>query len=331
MAWIESHQELGRHPKTRRLAKMLGVSRPAVVGHLHYLWWWAMDFAQDGDITEFDNDELAEAALWDGDSVDFFQSLASSGFIDTIKEPGQDTRHTLHDWDHYAGKLVAHRKANADKQKVWRDRQKDNVTAAPTETAGGVTVTLPSALPSRDGATVPYRTVPNPTEQNADPEGARVISETDPLPEAAQTDEAVKAAPKSPRQHDPAAFDAFWLLYPKKVGKDDAQRAWQGKKPDPETQRKILAGVRALMAQPDWDRENRKFVPNPATFLNGRRWEDELTPPLAPPTVQARLYDVEAERARSAAQRRAPPPPGPNRYAKPPDEAPAARKENARW
>ena len=101
MSWIESHQELGRHPKTRRMAKQLGVSLPAVVGHLHYLWWWAMDFAQDGDVTGFDNDEVAEAALWDGNSVEFFQALASSGFIDVIHEEGQDEKCILHDWGQY--------------------------------------------------------------------------------------------------------------------------------------------------------------------------------------------------------------------------------------
>ena len=45
MAWIESHQELWRHPKTKKLARLLGVSVPTVVGHLHGIWYWALDFS----------------------------------------------------------------------------------------------------------------------------------------------------------------------------------------------------------------------------------------------------------------------------------------------
>src|SRR5687767_5633894 len=48
MAWIESHQEIARHPKTRKLARLLGGSVPTAIGHLHLLWWWAVDYAEDG-------------------------------------------------------------------------------------------------------------------------------------------------------------------------------------------------------------------------------------------------------------------------------------------
>jgi len=45
MAWIESNQELARHPKAKKAARMLGISVPAVVGHLHFLWWWCLEYA----------------------------------------------------------------------------------------------------------------------------------------------------------------------------------------------------------------------------------------------------------------------------------------------
>ena len=48
--WIKSYQDLGRHPKTSRLARTLGISRPAAIGHWHLLWWWALDYAKDGDL-----------------------------------------------------------------------------------------------------------------------------------------------------------------------------------------------------------------------------------------------------------------------------------------
>jgi hypothetical protein len=67
MAWIESHQSLGRHPKTKAAARALDISRVQLVGHLHYLWWWALDFAEDGDLSGIDPDDIAEEAMWDGD------------------------------------------------------------------------------------------------------------------------------------------------------------------------------------------------------------------------------------------------------------------------
>lgn len=68
MAWIESHQELWRHPKTKKLARLLQISIPTAVGHLHGLWYWAMDFAQDGDLSSYDAEDIADAVMWEGDA-----------------------------------------------------------------------------------------------------------------------------------------------------------------------------------------------------------------------------------------------------------------------
>jgi hypothetical protein len=61
MAWLESHQDLRDHPKTARLRRRLGVSLPAAIGHLHLLWWWALTYADDGDLSGYDPDVIADA------------------------------------------------------------------------------------------------------------------------------------------------------------------------------------------------------------------------------------------------------------------------------
>lgn len=65
-------------------------------------------------------------------------------------------------------------------------------------------------------------------------------------------------------------FDAFWALYPRKVGKLDAARAYK-KALKQATHDKILDGVRLYMktkpAYADWS--------HPATWLNKGRWMDE--------------------------------------------------------
>ncbi|HYE58615.1 MAG TPA: hypothetical protein VD948_08920, partial [Rhodothermales bacterium] len=42
-----------------------GITRPTLLGHLFLLWWWALDYAPDGDVTRYGADELALAAEWD--------------------------------------------------------------------------------------------------------------------------------------------------------------------------------------------------------------------------------------------------------------------------
>ncbi len=99
MAWIESHQSLANHRKTRALSRLLKKDRPTVIGHLHLVWWWCLDNAQDGNLTGINHEDLADAAMWKGNPEVFFQALMDAGFID------KDTK-TLHDWMEYQGNYV---------------------------------------------------------------------------------------------------------------------------------------------------------------------------------------------------------------------------------
>jgi len=77
---------------------------------------------------------------------------------------------------------------------------------------------------------------------------------------------------------DDALFRRFWGAYPKKVAKVDARKAWAKLHPDADLAERIIAGVESYAATEQWQREGRRYVPNPATFLNKRRWEDEVEP-----------------------------------------------------
>lgn len=69
------------------------------------------------------------------------------------------------------------------------------------------------------------------------------------------------------------AFARFYSAYPRHVAREVAQKTWLELSPSPELQMLIMAGVAR------WAAENegveKKFIPHPATWLNGRRWEDE--------------------------------------------------------
>lgn len=75
-------------------------------------------------------------------------------------------------------------------------------------------------------------------------------------------------------------FEAFWERYPKKVGKGDAEKAFARHKPDDRLMHEISRALAWQVGQPGWLKDGGKFIPNPATWLNQRRWEDE---PFEPP------------------------------------------------
>ena len=70
-------------------------------------------------------------------------------------------------------------------------------------------------------------------------------------------------------------FESFWSAYPKKKAKEAARKAWNKLKPDETLGTEIIQAVTESAKSKDWLKENGKFIPYPATYLNGKRWEDE--------------------------------------------------------
>lgn len=69
-------------------------------------------------------------------------------------------------------------------------------------------------------------------------------------------------------------FAEFWKAYPKKKAKDAAQRAFINKQAFrymPE----ILAAITQQSKSEQWKKDGGQFIPHPATWLNGGRWQDE--------------------------------------------------------
>ena len=70
-------------------------------------------------------------------------------------------------------------------------------------------------------------------------------------------------------------FDTFWLIYPNKKAKKDARKAWEKIKPNEELQQTIIAAVNEQKQSKQWIEG---YVPYPATWLNGERWNDVTKP-----------------------------------------------------
>ena len=72
-------------------------------------------------------------------------------------------------------------------------------------------------------------------------------------------------------------FDSFWQLYPRKEGKAIALKAWKKLKADNGLFQTIDKALQLQRASPQWVKDGGKYIPHASTWLNGRRWEDELS------------------------------------------------------
>jgi phage replication O-like protein O len=76
---------------------------------------------------------------------------------------------------------------------------------------------------------------------------------------------------KTNRSND---FDRLWITYPKKVGKQAAMRAYKThiKRMPP-----INILVEIISRQKQTDQWQRGYIPNPATWINQGRWDDDIS------------------------------------------------------
>ena len=133
MAWIELHQSVFRHGKTRRAAGLLRISRITLVGHLTSLWCWALDALppSGGPVAAAD---IALGAEWPGDPDRLLRALLAAGYIEQRRRDGL---YYLHDWDRYAGRLHQRRILARERKRRERVKTKLNVTrdaASPSRT-----------------------------------------------------------------------------------------------------------------------------------------------------------------------------------------------------
>ena len=77
---------------------------------------------------------------------------------------------------------------------------------------------------------------------------------------------------KEKKKTDMPSFDAFWSEWPRKVARAAAIKAWAKIQPDEVPA--LMAALDKHKRQADWLKENGKYIPYPASWLNGRRWED---------------------------------------------------------
>jgi hypothetical protein len=222
VVWIESHQSLLTHRKTARLARALSVPKIQVIGHLHALWWWAVDNAPSGELGAMEPADVADGACWEGGATEFLDALLYAGFVDR-DEAG--TR--IHEWPEYTGRLIERREANAERMRRARAEHAPSIN-------GERAAHVPRTSGARAGATGPNSTGPNSTGPDRTGEGA---------PNGAVRTADAAAPPPTPRMLKPKgisfqplvdAFKAAGLPEPQFVGSEIQAAQWLVKRHPPE-------------------------------------------------------------------------------------------------
>lgn len=77
----------------------------------------------------------------------------------------------------------------------------------------------------------------------------------------------------SNKQQLGALFDKFWTEYPRKEDKTKAKKAFIKLHPDNALVSEMLNALSWQKTTEQW--RDRRYIPLPTTYLNGRRWEDE--------------------------------------------------------
>lgn len=88
-SFTKMSDDLLEHPKTKVTAKDLRIAPVHLVGHLYALWSGTKKFADDGDLSRFDDDMIAFLAEYGGDSSKFVRSLQARGWLN---------EKLIHDW-----------------------------------------------------------------------------------------------------------------------------------------------------------------------------------------------------------------------------------------
>ena len=133
MPWIEYHTQLRDHWKIQRLADELSTDYVTALGSMSCLWLWCVEYAPDGNVTRFKDEELRRGARVV--LIKFSKKLLSE--CELI-----DKRGHINDWSKHGLKYLTstRKRVREYRKRVTLQKRNGNVTVTPT---------------------LPYLTVPN--------------------------------------------------------------------------------------------------------------------------------------------------------------------------
>lgn len=229
MAWVSVHDNvIGK--KLRKFAKKIDCTQEEALGVLVTLWLWGLNNAdKDGRLISADKDDVREAF-----SAKFVSKLKSDiieSLIETgwLEEPEPGSLY-IHDWSQWQVQWY----------KAMERRERD-------------------------------------AKRKAESRRSKSESEEDhvPEPEPNPVDFAEPASPPAPPK--PAsrkttnynvAFEEFWSVYPRQVGKGEAYKKYQARRKDGFSDEQLIEAARKYAAECRRKGTEKDYIKHPKTFLS---------------------------------------------------------------
>lgn len=277
------------HTKMKRLCRRLDIPLWQAIGLLESLWLLTGREAPQGDIGKLSDEDIALAIDYRGDESSMIEALVASGWIDRSPE----YRLVIHDWPDHADDAVHMRLARAHAYfaggrapKVTRLSGKDRENAQKFY-ACATSMSTPRSQKEPSSAPPEPEPVPEP-----EPEPDIKTFSSPAAPEEKPAPPVREIAGGLSKQALDESHDRWYRVYWKHSNKSDSRRAYE------KLVRELLKfgsfrsleSIEIYLSQlarsdqaktertPDWEwRQNL----HPATWLNGKRWEDEPQKPDA--------------------------------------------------
>lgn len=285
--WIPVRTGLFENHRLIQIARGSGRPRHEVIGLLVHFWSWVSCQTVDGRIGGLIVEDLVESI---GADPGFWRAVEAAGWLEAT-----DNGLVVPRAEWWLGNGAKARFLKNERQNRWRNgrRSRDASVDAPVDAPEARDFDTAQNEPgqngdARSGDAPVDGGAPTKTPINRGKRGksdacvdAHVDGRTS--TEASPREEKIINTPPTPsREEVRESFDRFWRAYPKKKNKVAARRAWDDLAPDATLVVSILAAVDGQRRSEGWQREDGRFVPMPAKWLQERRWEDEPTAPAQP-------------------------------------------------
>lgn len=236
MTWFRADDSFGDHPKVKRIPR---ADRAAAIGLWTLAGTWSARHLQNGKVPDYMIEELAGSDHLAKILVDVeLWHITEGGYVFHNWEQWQPTREAVE----------ARRQSEADRKARWRQSKQDKGTR-PTPVPPGHVADSARDTTGTDAVVTQLSALPDPTR-----------------PDLVKTSSSADAD---------AAFDEFWTLYPRKVGKQKAKTKFAVAVKRCGDAAQVIEGLRNQL--PKMERAEVKFIPHPATWLEQGRYEDAET------------------------------------------------------
>ena len=270
--WLKVDASIFEHPKTRRLARALGISPEQTVGHLIRLWGWAMRIFPDGELKNIDADDLADAAHFDGEPGQFVEALLSCsscgvGFL----ERREDGTLILHDWDEYSGALELKREKDRERKRNSAEAPKNSEAVRGIPKSSEEFHGIPATSTEENGTARNSTLREEKRREEKNREEYKNIRPFEPN---------IKQSGTAEKFDYDGEFERLWSVYPRKEGKAAAMKGYIAQRQNGVSFEEFARGLKGYLARLKAECTEPRYIKMGSTFFGpAAAWKDFLEGP----------------------------------------------------